>query len=53
MSAAPGEPVSLLGDPICADTDVKRYEIENKEKMFNANDKLVILFINIKHDLEA
>jgi hypothetical protein len=53
MPAEPGAPVSLLGDPICADTDVKRYEIEKKEKMFNANDKRVILFIHLKHDLEA
>ena len=29
-----------------ADTDVTRYEIENKENMINANDKRVIFFIN-------
>jgi hypothetical protein len=39
----PGAPIP--GDPICADTDVTRYEIENKEKIVNANDKRVILFI--------
>jgi hypothetical protein len=31
--------------PFCANTDVTRYEIENKENIINANDKRVILFI--------
>ena len=33
-------------DLICADTDVTRYEVENKEKIINVNDQRVILFIN-------
>ena len=39
--------VASLWGMLCAATDVTRYEIENKEKMINVNDKLLILFINV------
>jgi hypothetical protein len=37
--------------PFCADTDVTRYEIENKENIINANDKRVKLFIKFSFSI--